>query len=93
MNIFSRKKIIIFVVPFILLILVVSIFFILRKPKIKPQVARIPVKGYIAIVLDDWGYSRHNLSVLEDINYPLTISILPNLVYSQDIARQAHRRG
>jgi polysaccharide deacetylase 2 family uncharacterized protein YibQ len=43
----------------------------------------------IAIVLDDWGYNTSNLETLFAINLPLTISILPNLPYSEKIANEA----
>lgn len=46
----------------------------------------------IAIVIDDWGYSLENLSLLFEIEYPLTISILPNINYSTKVARAANRR-
>jgi uncharacterized protein len=46
-------------------------------------------KGQIAIVLDDWGYNANNEDLLEEIKYPLTISVLPDLPYSQRIALAA----
>jgi len=51
------------------------------------------IKGKIAIVLDDWGYNLKNLNLLEQINYPLTISVLPNLPYSGVIAQEEQKRG
>lgn len=47
----------------------------------------------IAIVIDDWGYSLENINFLEEITTPLNIAILPNLTYSQQIAKFAHERG
>jgi polysaccharide deacetylase 2 family uncharacterized protein YibQ len=52
-----------------------------------------PAKGTIAIVLDDWGYNVSSLPLIEQINYPLTLSVLPNLPYSQKVASELHRRG
>lgn len=46
------------------------------------------VLGKIAIVLDDWGYNLDDLDLLEEIKYPLNISVLPNLAYSQDLAKK-----
>jgi uncharacterized protein len=69
-----------------------------RKP-VKVTVAAktrksIPVtKGTIAIVLDDWGYNLSNLPVVEQIPYPLTLSVLPNLPYSLKVADALHERG
>lgn len=74
------------------------IFYNFNKPKkllkhkaIKPVSAA--VRGRIAIVLDDWGYNENNLSALSDIKIPITISILPNLPYSKQVAELATRQG
>lgn len=69
----------------------------LKKPvkpvkPVKKPVAAAP-KGKIAIVIDDWGYNLHNLGVLDLIGQPLTLSILPNLNYSREVAEEAHRKG
>lgn len=63
------------------------------KPKMKAaEKAKEPVRlAKIAIVLDDWGYNLNNLDILEEINYPLTLAILPNLAYSAKISEEAHR--
>ncbi|MFH1644922.1 MAG: divergent polysaccharide deacetylase family protein [Candidatus Omnitrophota bacterium] len=42
----------------------------------------------IAIVLDDWGYNKKYLDLLDAIDAPLTISVLPELVYSKYIAER-----
>lgn len=64
------------------------------KPHAKrmPEVVR-PIKGKIAIVLDDWGYHRNNLQFVSQIKCPLTMSVLPNLAYSKEIAVALHRLG
>lgn len=69
-----------------------GLFFLSRKPgkKIKPRPA---VKGRIVIVLDDWGYNLSNLKSAEEIRYPLTLSVLPNLAYSQKVASELRSRG
>ncbi len=51
------------------------------------------VKGKIAIVIDDWGYNLNNLAILEEIKSPLTLSILPNLAFSQKAAQAGHAKG
>jgi len=43
-------------------------------------------KGLVAFVIDDWGYNRKNIELVLEIERPLTISILPNLRYSDAIA-------
>ncbi|MCM8782912.1 MAG: divergent polysaccharide deacetylase family protein [Candidatus Omnitrophica bacterium] len=47
------------------------------------------ISGRIAIVLDDWGYNLNNLEILKDIEYPITLAILPHLEYSEKIANFA----
>lgn len=76
------------------LVLIESILlFSLRKPPVKKPVKPEAIKGKIAFVLDDWGYSLNNIPVLEQIKYPLTVSVLPNLPYSGKVAREAEARG
>ncbi len=58
------------------------------KP-LKPVKPAVVLKGKIAIVLDDWGYNLDNASAISQIKYPLTIAILPNLSYSEQIADEA----
>ncbi len=74
-------------------VLLISLW--ITRPKKKPEIAKIPVaiKAKIAIVIDDWGYNTHNLALIEQIKYPLTVSILPNLAYSQTIASELHKLG
>ncbi len=56
--------------------------------------ARITDKGArIAIVVDDWGYNLKNLKSVLEIDAPITLSILPNLPYSERIARAANEGG
>lgn len=44
--------------------------------------------GLVAFVIDDWGYNKRNIDLVFQIDRPLTISILPNLRYSTDIAER-----
>ena len=73
----------VFILTFILIIITL---FLIREYFYKP-------KAKIAIVLDDWGYSPANLPVLYEIKRPITVSVLPNLKYSKQIARDAEKRG
>ncbi|MCM8770629.1 MAG: divergent polysaccharide deacetylase family protein [Candidatus Omnitrophica bacterium] len=51
------------------------------------------IKGKIAIVLDDWGQNLNNFNLIKNIRQPLTLAILPNLVYSRRIALEAKIRN
>ena len=47
-------------------------------------------RGQIAIIIDDSGYNMQDCDHLNEINKPVTISILPGIEHSRDIARCAH---
>ncbi|MFH1407151.1 MAG: divergent polysaccharide deacetylase family protein [Candidatus Omnitrophota bacterium] len=63
------------------------------KPAIPPELPLLKKKPRVAIVIDDWGYSKNNLELLWQIKQPLTLAILPNLTYSKEIANLAHKKG
>ncbi|MFH1640923.1 MAG: divergent polysaccharide deacetylase family protein [Candidatus Omnitrophota bacterium] len=63
----------------------------IRHPK-KAVKVTVPLPK-IAIVIDDWGYNVRNLDILDRIRYPITVSVLPNLSYSEEIVRQLHEKG
>ena len=67
------------------------------KPKSVAVMPPPDIKRYkrpkVAIVLDDFGYNMGNFELLSDIKEPITLSILPGLRYSTDIARQARANG
>jgi len=77
------------VVVFIQAGVIVHFWQIKYRKAAKPAV----FKGTIAIVIDDWGYNVNNADLLEEIKYPLTLSILPHLPYSQRIAQAAGKTG
>ncbi len=52
-----------------------------------------PGHGKIAIVLDDWGYTLKQVPTLDEIHQPLTVSVLPGLPHSMDVARAARASG
>ncbi len=66
-------------------------YFWINRPKKIPRI--LAIKGKIAIVIDDWGYNLNNLYILDQIKYPLTVSILPNLDYSRTVATALYKRG
>jgi len=80
------------------LVILQAIFLIfLVKPRPRPKKAlpkaAVPLKGRIAIVIDDFGYNMNNLALLKTIKQPLTVSVLPNLSYSKAIAENLHGLG
>src|SRR5207245_9003801 len=50
-------------------------------------------RGLLAITMDDLAYDRGPADALFGLPFPLTVSVLPNLPHSSDIAKEAHRRG
>jgi polysaccharide deacetylase 2 family uncharacterized protein YibQ len=62
-------------------------------PVIIPKTASRKVKGKIAIIIDDWGYSTSNLDILSQIKLPLTVAILPFSNYSREVAEFAHKHN
>jgi len=47
-------------------------------------------RGKIAVIVDDSGYNNRDCHYLKEIPYPVTVSILPDLTYSREIAQCAH---
>jgi hypothetical protein len=47
----------------------------------------------LAIILDDLGGDRAPADSIFELHYPLTISVLPNLAHSTEIAEEAAARG
>ncbi len=84
-----KYKIIIGILSFIIILQWLSM---LPRPK-KPARVGVALKGRIAIVLDDWGYNLDNLHIVGRINSHLTISVLPNLNYSDRVARELSMQG
>ena len=58
-----------------------------------PVKKTLPVRGRIAIVVDDWGYSLKNLALVEQIKQPLTCAILPGLKNSNLVMQQLNNLG
>jgi len=47
----------------------------------------------LAIIFDDLGYDRAAAEELISLDFPLTVSVLPHLPLSTEVAEDAHRRG
>jgi uncharacterized protein len=50
-------------------------------------------KPRLAVVIDDLGNDRAQADELFRLSYPLTLSVMPHLSNSGEIAEEAHRRG
>jgi polysaccharide deacetylase 2 family uncharacterized protein YibQ len=65
---------------------IIPIIGVKKLPPVETEAVPQKIKGEIAIVIDDWGYSRNNLDLLREINFPLTLAVLPFRDYSKQIA-------
>jgi len=92
----KRNKLIIIILSVLVIIEASAVIFLLlklpKKQPVKEDVA-VRLKPKIAVVLDDWGYNLHSLAILDQIRQPLTMSVLPNLSYSQSVCMELHKRG
>jgi hypothetical protein len=92
----KRYNIIIIIVIIAILSFLVYRYFLRQekpiKPIVKPPVS-VSVKGRIAIVIDDWGYSLNNAHYLQDIKAPITVAVLPGLPYSRAISKIARKNN
>lgn len=51
------------------------------------------VKGKVAIIIDDMGYQRDVAEKIINLDYPITVSVLPFLPHSQAVAEMAKEKG
>jgi polysaccharide deacetylase 2 family uncharacterized protein YibQ len=64
---------------------------IFYEPKVvKPE---IPLRGRIAIVIDDLGQDKRVAMDLLDLEVPLSFSVFPFAPYSREIATEASKKG
>ena len=47
----------------------------------------------LAIIIDDLGYDRSAADAVLALGFPLTVSVLPHLPLSNEVAEEAQRRG
>lgn len=59
----------------------------------RPLAPRLRGNPELAIILDDMGHDRAAADSLLALPFPLTISILPHLPLSAEVAEEAYRRG
>lgn len=58
-----------------------------------PKVSKVSARPRVAIVMDDLGYNANDLDELFGIGQQITLSILPDLAYSQQTADMAQAEG
>jgi|GEM_PF-686135 len=51
------------------------------------------IEGRVAIIIDDFGNSLRNKDILLELDYPLTLAILPGLAYSSRVDQLAAENG
>jgi uncharacterized protein len=64
-----------------------------RKRAVKAAIPKVAEKARVAIVMDDFGYNMNHFDTLFSIRQPITLSILPDLPYSEKIAKLAREHG
>ena len=82
----------------ILITIVVLVIAALALVKVGPPGAlyvpeREALHGSVAIVLDDFGYTKNNLFSLKGIGVPLTIAVLPDAPYTKSVCAFARKNG
>ncbi len=58
-----------------------------------PSVDKVYKRPRVAIVVDDFGYSKNNLGLLFSLKQPVTVSVLPEQRYTREVADLARARG
>jgi polysaccharide deacetylase 2 family uncharacterized protein YibQ len=94
----NKYKVFVIFLLFVVAIETVMLFILWPKekgplPRREAPLRREAKGKRIAIVLDDWGYNVSNVPAIQDINAPLTISVLPRLPYSKAVAEALYRKG
>jgi len=85
----NKRKILIFIIVTSLLILVASILY--KFNSTTPVNAN--TKGYIAIIIDDFGNNSEGTEKMLKSKLPITAAVMPNLSTSEEDARIAHENG
>lgn len=74
------------------LIIFIAIILVPLYKKVPPKITLV-LKGRIAIVIDDWGYTQNNLEIIQQIKQPLTCAVLPNLKNTTTVVKKLHKLG
>ena len=67
--------------------------YVVQEKKTVGKLKSSSLKVDMAIVLDDFGNSLERLAMFAAIGRPLTLSVLPHLAYSSEVARRATASG
>lgn len=59
----------------------------------RPPAQKGATSPRLAIIVDDMGYDRAAADALLALPFPLTVSVLPHLPLSTEVAEEAYRRG
>jgi polysaccharide deacetylase 2 family uncharacterized protein YibQ len=60
---------------------------------VEPESTWPPPSSKVAIVIDDMGYGMKKLRELLEVDAPITVSVLPHLKNSRQVALEAHKNG
>ncbi|MFH1552494.1 MAG: divergent polysaccharide deacetylase family protein [Candidatus Omnitrophota bacterium] len=63
-----------------------------REKEVRDVDKKVPVPS-VALVLDDFGYTKKNLDALKKVGVPLTIAVLPNTPYAKTVCSFAKKNG
>lgn len=74
------------------IVIIQAIFITSLLKKQKKPIVKIR-KAKVAIVIDDWGYNLKHLDFIKEARFPISISILPFLAYSTQIANEAEKNN
>ena len=64
-----------------------------KESEVQPVVVPKKKMPQIALVLDDFGYSGKNLDRIKKLGVPLTLAVLPNLKYTDEVCSFAENNG
>ncbi|MBD3426153.1 MAG: hypothetical protein GF409_02860 [Candidatus Omnitrophica bacterium] len=97
-----RKVLFIAAAALISIAIFVTVFNMVKRRFVRPQ-ATHPGKAYVyegredlpavALVLDDFGYTKRNLNGVRELGIPLTLAVLPNTPYSAAVCSFAEANG
>lgn len=60
---------------------------------VAPPIEKVHKRPKVAIVVDDFGYSKKNMDVFLGLKHPITLSILPEQRFTREVAVMAKARG
>ena len=63
--------------------------------RVHPPITQDGIKSgpKLAIILDDMGYDRSAADAAFALQFPITLSVIPHLPHSAEVAEEAYRRG